>query len=189
MNGSFQALTRSEVLFGYTRSMQRDTRTSIEAFAQTVVEIYHARTPAAVREVEFKTIGDIFHCATINAQKLRRYMDVDINARLPVDLEEAWVLALAEPYRDDCLRDLAARYGLLATPIPTGTPGSELDSLARLTREMGEAMQAIAPMLQDGRITEADRNYFSSARHELEDVMAAAGGLLEQIRAFEGKHE
>lgn len=175
--------TRSETIFRHTRAMLHETRCSIEAFSQRVVEAYHARVSADARDVIFKTEGDVFRCAATNAQKLNRYMLADVNARLPVDLEEAWVLGLSLPYRDRCLHDLAGRYGFLPVRSPIAAGSLDASALARLTRDFGEALVSIGPMLADGCISSDERPAVSAAVRELEEVIADATELISAFKA------
>lgn len=179
--------TRSEVLFRFTQRLLHETRCSMEAFAQNVVEEYHKSVPPASRDVEFKSEGDVFKCAAINAQKLRRYMDVDVNARIPVDLEEAWVRGLPEPYRSECLRDLAARHGLLAVPVPGASTVTDMQSVSRLSREFGEVLEAIGPMLENGHFGPEDQAHAARAIRELEDLLAAGHSVLTRMRSVPKK--
>lgn len=180
-----QQETRSEVIHRHTARMFHETRCSREAFGQGVVENYHRLVPPAAREIQFKTEGDFFHCAKINAQKLMRYVDDRVNARMPVDLEEAWVLALSEPYRADCLHDLARRYGLLAVPVPTDG-ATALQSMSSVTREFGQACEAIAPIIANGSFGPEDVEFAEKAERELEDLITSATGMLHQVRRLRG---
>jgi hypothetical protein len=170
------AETRSETIFRHTRDMQRATGCSMQTFSARVVEHYHATVPEHLRDVTFKTGGDVYRDAQTNAQHLARWMNPDEPARMPVDLEESWVAGLAEPYRSDCRRDLAHRYGLLDVPQPTAQV-SDLGAVSRLTRELGEALEAIAPALDNGRFGPEDAAVLPNAIKELDDVLAAGHAL------------
>lgn len=169
--------TRSETIFRHTNEMLHVTRTSMASFAQQVVENYHDEVPSEARCVEFKMDGDMFRVATTNAQKLHRYMEQEVSARLPVDLEESWVRALCEPYRTECRRELAKRYGLLDVSLPSPLFYSDIETVSRLTKEVGEALVAIAPALADADIDFADAQHLPAALKEIEDVISAALSL------------
>lgn len=177
MNGE----TRDGVIVRFVQRVLRSRRMSLATYGQNVVEHYHARTPAELRTVEFLTQGDAFHVAAINAQKIKRYMDPDVNARLPTTLEEAMVLALPEPERAECITELAARYGLLAARAP-GEAATDVQSLSRLTREFGESMQALAPVFADGHIGPEDVAHAEEAIAHLEGIQAAAVELAGRLR-------
>ncbi len=180
-------LTRSEVIFGHTKQMLHLARLSMETFGQRVVELYHERVPVQARQIQFLSEGDPFKVAKANAQKLDRYMDAAINSRLPVDLEESWVLALREPHRSECVADLARGYGLLAVPIPCG-PGAVTDvqALVAMTDGFGRAMQSLAPALDDGAITSADAHHLPQAIEGANHLIAAVMAVRVRLEAVQG---
>lgn len=180
-----QQETRQGVIFRHTSRMLHETRCSWEAFSQELVEHYHATVPSEAREIQFKTDGDIFQCARANAQKVSRFADNRVQARLPVELEEAWVAALTEPYRSECLHDLARRFGLLAVPMPAAgvCAVTAIHAMGSVTREFGQACEALAPIIADGTFGPDDAQHVERAARELEDLIAAATALLSQVRA------
>lgn len=173
--------TRAELILRYVQSLLRETRVSMESFAADVVEQYHGRTPGGARTIRFHGGGDAYKDMRANAQLLRRFLEGEV--RLPVDLEEAVVMALPDSRRRQLLAALAARYGLLAVRNPNTQRRFEDDTaaLAGLFKEAGEAGAALAPMLADGRFGPEDRPLAVTAKRELEDVLTAASGLLARI--------
>lgn len=182
-SGSHSRETRSETLFRHARAMLHETRTSMEAFAQRVVEAYHSTVPPDAREVDFKAAGDLFRCAATNAQKLKRYMDADVNARIPVDLEESWVAGLTEPYRSRCREDLLGRHGALVVDDPGAAVIDDPKAIATLLDEAGRSVQAVAPMVADGRIGPEDRPHADKAVRELLALARISLGLVKRIQA------
>jgi hypothetical protein len=172
------AETRSETIFRHTRRMLHERRLSMETFAQRVVEIYHTTTPLIARTVEFKTDGDPFRCATTNAQRCARWMNLDISTRLPVDIEDSWIQALDEPYREECIKDLLMRWELLTVHEPDRSATGGLGSIARLSREFGEAIAKAGPILADGKVSAQEQVGAVEAGRELKDVISAATELL-----------
>lgn len=158
----------------------------MQTFGQLVVERYHELVPIEARCIDFRTEGDPFHNATINAQKLARYMQADINARMPVDVEEAWVLALREPYRKDCLRDLQRRYGFLDVQIPSSEV-TDIEGFADLTTNFAGTVKSLSPVLNDGHIGEEDRQFLPSAVAQCEALIASSIGMRARLKkALEG---
>lgn len=192
MKSRTQAETRSEVIFRHTKRMLHEQRCSMQAFAMRVVDAYHAMTPLTARTIEFKTEGDLFRCATTNAQHLARWMDQDISARMPVDIEEAWIAGLSltrsdgrvdHSYRDDCIADLLARQELLMARVPEESRSSGLASIGRLSKEFGEALQALAPILEDGRISGTEVEAARVGARELRDLIGVATEILTKLEA------
>lgn len=176
--------SRSECIARHITRLTRETGASIEDYSLDVLRVWQERTPAAVRDAhcaDFKERGSVFELMKANGKKIRRWLNPEESARPCVDVEEALVLALREPYRSECLRDLAARCGGLFVPIANGTPLS-VGEAADLLRETGEALQAVAPLLTDGRIDRRDApELLRKARAELLDVQASAAAMLARI--------
>ena len=187
MNLSFQdvrAQTRSETLAWFVTQLLHDTRTSRETYAQGVVEAYHTLVPVAARTVEFRTEGDVFGCVKTNTQRLFRMLDSHFeDTRLPVDLEEALVMALPPDYRVPCVRALARRYGLLDVPLPDASAVGSVQSIGQFVASFGETVTHLSPVLADGLINAADAPHIPQAIADLEHLMATVQGLLHSLRA------
>lgn len=177
--------TRTETIFRHTNRQIHETRCTWQTFAMRVVDEYHARVPAEARSVIFKVEGDMFRVAATNTQRLHRYMEMDADTRMPVEIEEAWVQALIEPYRTECVRDLARRYGLLDVPIPSITGVSDVQGVSRLSREFGETLESMAPMLDDTRIDAADLPLIPEAMRQLDEMIAAAIAIKARLAAVQ----
>ena len=132
------------------------------AYGQAVADLYMQRTPLHARTIEFHISRDPYADERANAQLVKRFL-TDV-VRMPVDLEEALVLALPEPFRNACLADLAERLNLLAAPRPAPDAARQTIHLGEMARDAGEVMIALAPMFADGRI---DSNDAALARHAL----------------------
>jgi len=177
--------TRAHTIFRITQQCLRETVTSMETFAAGVVELYEKRVALRARTIRFHTGGDAYRDMRANAQILRRYMDDEVSARLPVDLEESWVLALPEPYREDCISALAARYGRLAPVAPEASARGPVGDLGRLMREVGEYVEALAPALADGVLDEGDLELIPGIRKELRDVQRELAAMEARLDAIE----
>lgn len=176
---------RQTVLFAYTRRMLDETATNANTFAMAVAEKHLLRTAADVRTVPFKLgEGDALLAAMkANGQTLRRYMDGSVKV-LPADLEDAWVLALPEPYRSDCERDLAQRRGRCSIALPEPGEAGEVASLGRLAAEFGQLLEALAPALADGRLCQADLPHARRILEESTDLITAVLRLQRQVTAL-----
>lgn len=171
---------RQTVIYGYARRMLDETNMNAQSFAMAVAESYLNTTAPDVRHVPFTLGDDLGHAMKSNAQTLRRYMDGTVKV-LPADLEDAWIMALPEPYRSNCERDLARRRGLLPIRVSECGQVGQVASLAVITKEFGELIGAVAPAMHDGVFTEADRVYAKRILNESDDVIAAVLALRRQI--------
>lgn len=148
---------RSAVVLRHTRdAMRTDTRMCIRKFASRVAENYMAAVDEHDREISFHvgtTIDTACDAEKANAQLIGRILNGTV--RLPDDLEEAWVQALPDPHRLDCARELARRYGFLGAMMPTESD-TPVNTAGDLALRFGAALQALGPILADGRIDQND---------------------------------
>lgn len=173
---------RQAVIYAVTRRMLDETAVNAASFSMSVAEHYCRMTAPDVRHVALK-LGDgddLFMAMRRNAETVRRYMDGTVKS-LPVDLEDAWVLALPEPYRSECERDLAQRRGRLSIVAPQGGKPDKIVGLANLATEFGQLLDALAPALADGKITAADYPYAKRILGESDDLITAVLSLRRQI--------
>jgi len=164
--------TRSDVVRRHVNNCLRaEKKVTEETFADDVKGIYHDRVSHADdRVVHFHDGGDATKMLAANAQLLFRMIKGSV--KFPADIEEAVVLALPEPYQNDCLAELSGRYGLLAAHVPDCSPNSSVTNISHLMKETGEALEAIAPMLSDGVIDKKDSHLAKTALKEINDVLA-----------------
>ena len=144
---------------------------TIRNYAADVAKLYAERTEPAQREVEFHFTRDPYADERANAQIVQRYID---SPRMPAYIEEALVLALPEPFRAECQRELAARYGCLAAAIPSQAEGAELADVGKLMAECGSAFVELAHSYRGGLILPGESKTARKAIDDLNDVIAQA---------------
>jgi hypothetical protein len=152
-------------------------------FAMAVAEQYIALVAVDDRTVPFRwgvTTDQLFAAEKHNAQVLARFMSGVVKV-LPADLEDAWVMALPEPYRGDCERDLARRRGLLTVRCPDAADFGGPVGLAVLAREFGQLVEAAAPALADNRLDAADIPHARRILNESDDLLGAVACLRQQV--------
>lgn len=174
-------------------ALRNEGRMTQENFAADVVDQYHQRTAPHLRSIEFhqhQRGGDPYKVQRLNAQLLFR-MRPDGPTRLPAEIEEAMVMALPVAYRNECLRELSQRYGLLAAEIPAAidAPASaQMKSPCELLRRAAKAVERIAPMLDAGQgIGPEDAAYFSAALAAINDVQGICVTVVAQIARAMGE--
>jgi hypothetical protein len=151
-------------------------------YAQDVADLYIERTPLHARVVEFHSSRDPYADAKANTQIVKRMLDGRV--RMPVDLEEAFILALPEPYRQHVLAELGERLGLLAAARPATTAAGQRQQVGTLVQHMGDTMQRLAPMLDDGKFDAGDAVHAAGALRELEALQAHAVTLRSAIERY-----
>ena len=174
---------RQSVVFGYTRRMLDETAINANQFAMAVAEKYLQTVAPDVRTVPLQLgEGDaLFASLKNNGQIVRRFMDGTVKV-LPADLEDAWVMALPEPYRSDCERDLAKRRGRLSMSELPATDAGTAAGLGQLAMEFGQLMEALAPALADGRICAEDLPHARRILNESDDLIAAVLSIRRQLQ-------
>lgn len=162
---------RSAVLFAHTRRMLDSTAMCVRKFSTALAEQYMARVPVDLRSVPFRwgvTLDDMIKAEKHNAQIVSRYMDGTVKV-LPADLEDAWVLALPEPFRCACERDLAARRGRVSFQLPDCDAG-DAEVIAPVLKEAGELCTVWGQVVADRTITPDE---LGRLVREADDVIAA----------------
>lgn len=170
---------RAAVIAQYVTAYLHTTGTSMEAYADDVAQQYHARTAPELRSVLFHEGGDAYKRLRANGQVVRRFLENE--PRMPVDVEEAFIFALPTELRRDLLRELAARVGLLAAPLPDGNGAHDLTLVGDLMREFGDAVKALGPVLADGRIDIQDAPHVNAALREITGLLEQATALRERL--------
>lgn len=172
---------RQLVIYAITRRMLDETAANINKFSMAVAEHYFQQTALDQRHVKFRwgeSLDELCQAERHNSQVLGRYMKGDVKV-LPADLEDAWVCAMPAPYRAELERELAARRGYLAVPLPeTDGPMPAAATVASMTKDFGELLVASAPTLEDGRINRRD------SRQQLQRVVAEGRDLVTSVTAL-----
>jgi hypothetical protein len=162
---------RQTVIYSATRRMLDETAANAQSFAMAVADNYIAMTAMDVRQVPFRIGSD--SDARHNAQILRRYMDGTLKA-MPADLEDAWVLALPEPYRSECEQALARRRGRLSIVLPSCDGGEDAAALSQVMQHTGEMCASWGRSVADGRIDARER----------EEILAHSDGVIAAVVRF-----
>lgn len=176
--------TRTEVIGRYVFRLTRETRTSLEDYSEMVLRMWLQRTPESARSDDFHMGSDVLKRMAANTQKIRRWFNPQVAARPSIDVEEALVMALPQPYRAECKQALAARYGGLFWQLPDGAQPS-IECASALLAASGEALTALAPAFaNDRKIDENDDPaVLLKARAELLDVQAVVLSFVASIDA------
>ncbi len=174
---------RSHTVLRHVQAHLLASSISVETYAEEVRALYHARvTDPKARVMQFHSGGDAIKDMKANGQLIARILHRTV--KMPVDLEEALVLALPEQPRGACLRELAERYDLLPAAIPHPTPSDDAANLSGILKETGEAIQALGPIMADGRVDEHDAPHAKRALIEINEALAALVTMQARITAI-----
>lgn len=186
---SQQPPTRQAVLIAYAEQQRLRTGMSKEAWAECIDTAYCERVPREQRTLPAPDLAQVTDAD--DWTKLRRAWDQQIRRYVagerafPSELEEAWIAALDEPYRTDCVRELAQRVGLYGAlrrePGSTGDGrswGAVLEGFSQVTQDM-------AAILDDGRIDDRDMadlprlvEHVARMQADLESLRLRAEGVM-----------
>ena len=185
MLGVQRAPTRQAVLFVHAAVFRERTGTSHEAWSERVDAVYCQRVPEQNRQVKAPGLHDrmnpALHQRLLRAwdQKIYRYENGE--QHLPAELEEAWVFALDEPFRTDCIRELSQRLGCYGAQIREPGAGGDHTAWGDALGSWGQITVLMGKVLADGRIDEHDREQLRalvpsirSAQADLETLLRRA---------------
>lgn len=172
---------RSDVIRRHVNNFFRIEKAATEEnFSDEVKGIYHDRVPIeSDRVIAFHDGGDAGKMLAANAQIIFRIFKGKV--KFPADIEEAVVLALPEPYQADCKAELAERYDMLPAYISHVRPDKSIVNIATLLKEFGETVEALAPMLADGKIDKDDAHLAKKALKETHDLQGVLHEITGQI--------
>lgn len=178
---------RSQLIIRHAQKAIRASGLTIGAYATRVAEEYIQRVALHERQMEFytgaATVDGIAKAERANAQLITRIFNNVV--KMPDDLEESLVAALPDAMRGELVRELAARYGLLAAraPVATNDVRGQMEEFAALSREFGQTIESLAPIFADGKCDATDRGHIEHALRELDDLIAAGVTVRAQLRA------
>lgn len=182
-----QAVTRSGVLIAITQAWLGETGTAIQKFAEALAESYQAAVPEPQRRAPIRMpyvhgdADEYYRTLAANTKAVQRYLDCTVP--IPLDLEEVWCQVLPAIYRERAIFELCARFGVLPVMISQET---DIHALAELMRDDAAMIEAMAPILSDGKIDESDRGEARKAIPRVKKAMASCAGLLGRLEAITG---
>lgn len=188
MNAELHSLTRSGLIAEITRRAIRNSSLNLLKFASDVAERYQATVPTHARIVDFYveqgSIESIARSQRANGQLINRFLTGV--TKFPADLEESWVASLPAEYRDEAVRELAARYGLAAARKPGDVRQTQSD-LAKMMHKFADVVDDLGKILADGKIDAADRPVVAKAERDIDALMGELMTLRAAARSALGR--
>lgn len=113
--------------------------------------------------------------------KIKRYLDRE--QHLPAALVGPWLTVLPADYRRAIIAEFLEQFSLMPSPLQGAAAPKRNDTtmLAALMREVAEAVEAISPMLDDGKFGPEDAHLARNALMQLSDVIQEATNLQRRI--------
>ena len=154
--------TRDQVLVAHAAEMIARTSLSQEGFADALSACVFMLVPEKATEKGYPNLKVLAREADTAAylraanawmKRVERWLTGDVE--LPSWVEEAWVQALAPDYRERCVNELAARYGLVGARA-LQSDACAATAFGQLIARLGLAVEAGSEVLADGKIDAAD---------------------------------
>lgn len=169
------------VLRRHWQALLAETSVSEAAFAREVREQYALLVPAQAQSVEWSQHADLVTQMRRDAEKLHRWFDDAVVARFPLEALEAFIAAFPAERRFALQQEIAGRQGLLAVPMPAAGRGEDAGNLGRIGKETGEAIIAVAKLLEDGVLDERDGSAAEDAVRQIDEAVAVLMEMRERI--------
>lgn len=164
--------TLPQVLERHWRGLRHETSISEYVFAAEVRRHYERLVSSSARSIEWSQHPDITTRMRRDAEKLNRWFDDDVHARFPAEAIEAFIAAFPVERRFTLQQELAGRQGLMVWQMPQPGASADCDNLGRAGKESGEAMIAVAAMLDDNAINKLDRDKAENAITQINEALA-----------------
>ena len=178
-------VTRLDALIFYRDRAIRETRFTAVDFAVAIAQAYHRLVPEHARSIELSPPDESGAHAVYakGVERLRtqikRYVSGSLH--LPVELEEAWVTALPEPYAGECRAVLARRYGFLGALSPEAAPCTDGEAVGRVMTQTGQCLTGLSQALADGVIDANDLRRDPTLMDRILDAQAALASVAARV--------
>jgi hypothetical protein len=189
--------TRDAVLVAIARDMIARTSMSQDGFAEQLNHQLFDRAPARCKEKGFPDLQALTKTADMQAygraykawsKRVERWLD-DSGDRIEIPswIEESWVAALDQPWRDRALTELASRYGLLAVKQIGSGVDDALQVFAGISTNFGLVAGLGGKVFADGVFDQKDHMYAESFESFCRSLAAHAVAMADQASLIASK--
>ena len=179
--GKLPKLSRSQVLEDITREYLRDTGISELSFSKLVFLNYLSLVPEWQRSFTIKPWAGLDHAAAdkvIETNYKRFSRHINREQPTPLDLEEAWVEALGEGYRQRAIVQLCGRYQVAAVELHHQM---NCAGVAEHMKRSGDFMETMASILDDGEIDARDLQHLPDVRQSARRLVSSIIGMINSV--------
>lgn len=174
--------TRPELICRIARTAWNAKAVSLTDFSRAVVAYYFANTPESsintnLRQPSTTSADRLEEDEKHNRQVIERLLKGVVKT-FPADMEESWVMSLPDAYREQALRELSARYGLL--PARAVHIADFQANAATLMKAIAQVMETFAPIAEDGVINHLDRPHLKPFLASIADAQGVLASLAHQ---------
>lgn len=180
---------RQDVLRDYLGRAVTQTPFTELAFAKALALAYSRLVPADDRSFKFALPDEqqdadrYLNALDAIRKRVTRYISGSLH--IPIELEEAWVDALPQPYRSQCARALVQRMGFAGVRVRIEAEANGLTDLAsvgQLSGDLGMVLQTASRMLDDGVFGPEDAALAPEALEQLNALGAHVLAVAQRIR-------
>lgn len=177
--------TRDAVLISIAQDMIARTSVSRESFAEELNACLWESFPDRAADRQVPNLRAMERTADLKtygrahgnwSKRVERWLDPD-GVDIPAWLEESWIDALQQPWRERALIELAGRYGLLAVR-PVGVEGmGAVQVFGALMGRMGDVTGLGSKVFDDLVLDESDKEHLPEFTAALYALAAKATAL------------
>ncbi|WP_286974975.1 hypothetical protein [Pseudomonas sp.] len=186
--------TRDAVLRAHANDMIARTNLSARGFATALSKAFHASIidsngSHSVPDFEAMNTGDADTFMKVSDTWLKRVQrwladEVDI----PAWLEEPWVQALLPEWRDRCLIELSARYGLLAVRPVSAHSGDAMQVFAGISTNFGHLAGIGGEVFADGVFNHLDASNAGAMENHCRALAAYCVAMADKAAQVKAVH-
>lgn len=183
--------TRDGVLIAIASDMVARTSMSQEGFAERLNVELHRLAEARCKQREYPDLKALEKTASHTdyariwknwSKRVERWMDHEVE--IPAWVEEAWIAALEQPWRDRAMIELASRYGLLAVrPVGAGSMDA-LQAFAGISTSFGHVANIGGHVFADGVFNHKDAHHADDFESFCRALAAHAIAMADQAAAI-----
>lgn len=189
--------TRDAVLVAIARDMIARTSMSQDGFAEQLNHQLFVRAPERCKEKGFPDLQGMTKIADMQAygraykawsKRVERWLD-DSGDRIEIPswIEESWVAALDQPWRDRALIELSSRYGLLAVKQIGSGIDDALQVFAGISTSFGHVAGLGGKVFADGVFDQKDQVYAESFESFCRSLAAHAVAMADRAAVVASK--
>ena len=182
-----QTPTLQEVFFVHAREFRARCGIKERPWAERLDAAYCRLVPAEHRSLPAPDLANVTDVTSF--EKLRAAWDTYVRRiesgeiRFPVELEEAWLEAMEDPYRTACKRERAQRVGLWgAIRHVEGAIGDHC-CFGETVREFGQLTQQMGEILADGSMHSGDAKHLPELTRRIDAMQADLESLKRRAQA------
>jgi len=183
--------TRDGVLIGIASDMIARTSMSKDGFAEALNAALQAAAPQRCEEHDYPNLKAMEKTADMTTygraykawcKRVERWLNAEVE--IPAWIEESWIAALEQPWRDRAMIELASRYGLLAVRVVGAGANDAMQVFAGISTAFGGVASIGGRVFADGVFNEKDLPHAEDFEAYCRALAAHAVTLADQAAAI-----